>query len=84
MRVCDCCRRAFECAAESTLRLCKTCAILYVGFATPHDLPHNHNESAPKFVRTATVVVPSSTSGSSTTSDSGTITWHVPPRRPSG
>ena len=84
MRVCERCRRAFECAAESTLRLCKACVIVGGVLLAPHDLPHNHNDSAPKFVRTTTVVVTSSTSASSTTSDSGTITWHVPPRRPSG
>ena len=83
MRICERCRRAFECAAESTVRLCKTCAIVGAVLLAPHDLPHNHNDSAPKFVRITTgVVVTSSTSVSSTTS--GTITWHVPPRRPSG
>jgi hypothetical protein len=84
MRVCERCHRAFECVAESTLHLCKTCVIAGVMLLAPHDLPHNHNESAPKFVRTATVVVTSSTSASSTNSDSSGITWHVPPGGPSG
>jgi hypothetical protein len=85
MRVCERCRRAFDCAAENTLRLCKTCAIVAAVIAAPHDLPHNHESSAPKFVRTAPTVVASSTSSvSSTISDRGTITWQVPPRRPSG
>jgi hypothetical protein len=82
---CERCRRVFECVAGSTLRLCKACAIVaVVGIAAPHDLPHNHNESAPKFVRALTVVAASTASTSFTISDSGTITWRIPPRRPSG
>ena len=82
MRVCERCRRAFECVAESTVRLCKVCAIAYAALAAPHDLPHNHNESAPPPAQSSRITVVASSSASPVVTNA--ISWHIPPRRPSG
>jgi hypothetical protein len=46
-RICERCRRTFECVAISATRFCKVCAIAFVGLAAPHDLPHTHNDPVP-------------------------------------
>jgi hypothetical protein len=86
MRICERCRRAFECAAANTLRFCKTCAIVLCVSAAPHDLPHNHNETGSHHSHFARITVTASTATSTATSTAsassmGTIVWHIPPPR---
>ena len=75
-RICHCCRRTFECVAQSPARLCRVCLIA-LGLIAPHDLPHDHNDPVIHSVRSRVEVVIASTASVSTTTGSS-IWWHVP------
>jgi hypothetical protein len=77
-RICDCCRRTFECVAQSPARFCRACLIV-LGLVAPHDLPHNHNDPLIHWVRSPVETVASSTSVSRTVSASS-VSWSVPKR----
>jgi hypothetical protein len=73
-RICQCCRRTFECVAQNSAKLCGACLIA-AALVAPHDLPHNHNDPVIHWVRSP--VVASSTSASAGTTS---FSWHIPKR----
>jgi hypothetical protein len=74
-RICERCRRTFECVAISTVRLCKVCAIVFVGIAAPHDLPHNHNDPSPPPIHLRSTVATSTSSASAIGTAIAPIIW---------
>ena len=83
LRICERCRQAFECVTKNPARFCKTCVIvLGVGLAGAHDLPHDHHESEPSFVRSRVeTVISTSASPATTRTDRLGPVWFIPPRK---
>jgi len=76
LRICERCKQAFECVTKNPARFCKACVIV-LGLVAPHDLPHDHHESKPSFVRARAEAVISTSASSSVQTDRVGPIWTI-------